>query len=219
MLTILFFGFSIQRHASGLVLTGGFALGLAACLAAPARSQGASSSAPAQSRQPTYGTVTGEESCFVGGCGPRHPQTARGTAAARDRLHQQQSPTAGGVSVVGQRSRPSVGNAANGEGKLSGANSKDNEAYWRQRFSKVRTKLQQVQEALGIMQRELGELNVQYYPNPRQALAQSITRSDINAKVEAIAAKKADIASLQQRLSDMEDALRKSGGDPGWARE
>ena len=31
--------------------------------------------------------------------------------------------------------------------------------------------------------------------------------------------KKQDIENLKQQLSDMEDELRKSGGDPGWERE
>jgi cell division protein FtsL len=44
------------------------------------------------------------------------------------------------------------------------------------------------------------------------------TRNEINEKNAKIEQKKQDIANLKQQLSDMEDELRKSGGDPGWAR-
>jgi parvulin-like peptidyl-prolyl isomerase len=128
-------------------------------------------------------------------------------------------PTAGGISLVGQQA-PAANNAAVSDGKkASWTNGEKGEVYWWQRFSQVRTRLRQDQEAIEIMQRELGELDVQYYPNPQEALVQSVTRSDINSKTAAIAAKKSEIVALQQQLSDMEDELRQSGGDPGWARE
>jgi uncharacterized protein (DUF3084 family) len=44
------------------------------------------------------------------------------------------------------------------------------------------------------------------------------SRKDINERDTKINAKKQEIASLKQQLADMEDQLRKSGGDPGWAR-
>jgi hypothetical protein len=124
-------------------------------------------------------------------------------------------PTASGLSVVGQRAVSTKSSAPGNGGKPGGAPGGKSETYWRQRFSEVRTKLRQAQEAVEIMHRELGELNVQYYPNPQEPLAQSITRSNINSKMAAIAAKKKEVAALQQQLSDKEDELRKSGGDPG----
>jgi len=43
-------------------------------------------------------------------------------------------------------------------------------------------------------------------------------RSDINERTAKIDAKKKELDALNQKLSDMEDELRRAGGDPGWAR-
>jgi hypothetical protein len=69
------------------------------------------------------------------------------------------------------------------------------------------------------MQRELGKLDVQYYPNdPTKQLMQSVTMSDINDKRAKIADKQQKIRQDEGDISVLEDQLRKSGGDPGWAR-
>ena len=47
---------------------------------------------------------------------------------------------------------------------------------------------------------------------------EQFTRKEINEKNDKIAAKQKEIAALRQQLSDMEDEVRRSGGDPGWAR-
>jgi hypothetical protein len=51
-----------------------------------------------------------------------------------------------------------------------------------------------------------------------KGMQQSLTRSEINDKTAKIEAKKKQIAADQQAIADAEDELRKSGGDPGWAR-
>jgi hypothetical protein len=71
---------------------------------------------------------------------------------------------------------------------------------------------------LDVLQRELDKNQVQYYNDPQKALMQEYNRSDIGEKTAKIDAKKKEIEALKQRLSDMEDDLRKAGGDPGWAR-
>jgi chromosome segregation ATPase len=92
------------------------------------------------------------------------------------------------------------------------------EEYWRKRFASTRDKLSNAEKELDVLQRELDKSEVQYYPDPQKALAQQFNRSDINDKRAKIDAKQKEIASLKQQLSDMEDELRKAGGDPGWAR-
>ena len=97
-------------------------------------------------------------------------------------------------------------------------NDPKSEAYWRKRFQKLHDKLAQAEKELDILQRELDKNQVQYYSDPQKALMQQHDRSDVNEGTAKIDAKKKEIDSLKQQLSDLEDQLRKAGGDPGWAR-
>jgi hypothetical protein len=92
------------------------------------------------------------------------------------------------------------------------------EEAWRKRFKDARAKLAQAEQELDILQREEQKAQVQYYGDPQKALSEQYTRKDVNEKDTKIAAKKQEIEQMKQRIADMEDELRKSGGDPGWAR-
>jgi len=95
---------------------------------------------------------------------------------------------------------------------------KKGEAYWRKRFGEIHQKIAQTQQELDILQRELSKDQVQYYNDPQKALMQQHDRSDINDRSSKVDSKKKELDALNQKLSDMEDELRQSGGDPGWAR-
>jgi chromosome segregation ATPase len=123
-----------------------------------------------------------------------------------------------GVSVVGASASDSE-KPANSDAAAAAGQDKNDEAMWRQKFADARHKIDQDKQELSIMQRELGELNVQYYSDPTQQMQQDYSRSDINNKQNAIDAKQKELAADEQALSDLEDELRKAGGDPAWARE
>jgi hypothetical protein len=91
------------------------------------------------------------------------------------------------------------------------------EVKWRKQFKGAYANLDRAQKELDILQRENNKAQVQYYSDPQKALAEQYTRKDINDHDAKIAAKKKEIDQIKQRISDMEEALRKSGGDPGWA--
>jgi hypothetical protein len=94
-----------------------------------------------------------------------------------------------------------------------------NEAAWRKSFKDQRDKIARAEKELDILQRETQKAQIQYYPDPQKAMNEQYTRKDLNEKEAKIEAKRQEIAQLKQGLSDLEDALRKSGGDPGWGRE
>jgi hypothetical protein len=97
-------------------------------------------------------------------------------------------------------------------------NDPKSEVYWKKRFKKTRDKLAQSEQELSVLQRELNKNEVQYYPDPQKALMQQYNRDDINKDRAKLDAKQKEVDGLKQQLSDMEDELRKAGGDPGWAR-
>jgi chromosome segregation ATPase len=123
-------------------------------------------------------------------------------------------PTSGGISSVGAAPAAQSTPAA----EASGSPKNNDEKTWRDKFAALHHKLEQDQQELEVMQRELGELNLQYYSDPMKAMQQELTRSDINAKTDKIDAKKKEIEADEQAISNAEDDLRKAGGDPGWAR-
>ena len=92
------------------------------------------------------------------------------------------------------------------------------EAGWRKRFAEQRAKISQAEQELDVLQRESTKLQTQYYNDPQKALAEQYTRKDITDQDAKIQAKKDEVAKLKQGLTDLEDQLRASGGDSGWAR-
>ena len=94
----------------------------------------------------------------------------------------------------------------------------NSESAWRKRFQAQRDKIAKAEKELDILTRELEKAQVEYYPDPQKAMQQQNTRADINSINAKINAKKQELDQLKQGLSDLEDQLRKSGGDPGWAR-
>jgi len=134
-------------------------------------------------------------------------------------------PTQGGISAVGVAPAADTADgtgAATASGTAASASDKPaaaaGESAWRERFAQLRKKLQQDQDELAIMQRELGVLDVQYYNDPVKSMQQGYSRSDINEKTDKIEAKKKTIEADEQAITDAEEELQRAGGDPGWAR-
>lgn len=104
------------------------------------------------------------------------------------------------------------------DAKLGPEDDPKQEAYWRKRFGKARAKLAQAEKEVEVLQRQLNKNEVQYYPDPQKALMQQYTRKDIDQDLAKLDAKKAEVENLKKQISDLEDELRRAGGDPGWAR-
>jgi chromosome segregation ATPase len=126
------------------------------------------------------------------------------TSAKGDSLTQESS-----KSVAGTSTKPTT--TADEDAKA--------EADWRKRFKEQRENIARAEKELDILQREAQKDQIQYYPDPQKAMTEQYTRKDINEKDAKIEAKRKEIEQLKQGLADLEDALRKAGGDSGWARE
>jgi hypothetical protein len=202
-----------------------FIVGLAA-LTAIAVIPGASARQSSASAQPSSATQSASSSAAA----PSAPQQDPLAAAARKAKEQQSHnakpakvftndnlPTNGGVSTVGVV--PAANSTTSSADKTAGvAPAAQGEQYWRDKFATLNKKLEQDQAELDVMQRELGQLNLQNYSDPNQAMQQGYSRSDIDKKTADISAKQKEIETDKQAISDAESDLRKSGGDPGWER-
>jgi hypothetical protein len=187
---------------------------LAACGVYAQQSQSTQTSAPADKKTDVQATSA-----------PPAPSLADVARKLRDEKKSEPKPAKvftndnlpdvnGGVNVVGEESAPAPEGAA-----PAAPSAGNNEKMWRDRFAAVRGKLQRDQQSLDLAQRELGKAEVQYYPNdPTKQLMQSVTNSDIHDKQNKIAQLQQQVSQDQAAISDLEDQLRKSGGDPGWAR-
>jgi chromosome segregation ATPase len=108
--------------------------------------------------------------------------------------------------------------AQGAQGKdAKGKPSESEESRWRKQFQDAHTDLARMEKELDILQREGNKAQLQYYSDPQKAMKEQYTRQEINENDTKIAAKKKEIEQQKQKISDMEDALRKAGGDPGWA--
>jgi chromosome segregation ATPase len=116
---------------------------------------------------------------------------------------------------AGEKAAAKTGQATQDDSKKEDPNG---EASWRKRFQGQRDKIAKAEKELDILGRELEKAQVEYYPDPQKAMTQQNSRADVNAISAKIDAKKNEVVQLRQGLSDLEDQLRKSGGDSGWAR-
>jgi len=129
----------------------------------------------------------------------------------------------GGISIVGSEPTPpptavAADAAAAAKSKTAPASAKD-EAYWRRRFADARRKLTDDSKELDVLQREYNLKEVQFYSNPNVALREQYSRKDLDDTLAEINAKKQNVDKDNQALSDLQDELRTSGGEPGWANE
>jgi len=90
------------------------------------------------------------------------------------------------------------------------------EKYFRQEYSKLLAKKELDQRELEVLQKKLNQNDVQFYSDPNKGLQQQYTREDINKNQNELNKKQQDLAADDQAISDLQDQLRRDGGDPGW---
>lgn len=124
----------------------------------------------------------------------------------------------------GEAAPAAEGEAAPGEGAPAAEAAKEcDEQCWRGKFSEQRAKIQRAQQDLDILQREYNLSRTQYYQDPNAAVREQYSNTTAGGRelqdlLNRMNAKKAEIDQLKQGLSALEDDLRKSGGQAGWAR-
>jgi hypothetical protein len=140
----------------------------------------------------------------------------------------------GTISVIGNEPAPGTGafkTAEKNDDKkpANGADAKPtdvakkeqakDEPYWRAKFAAARKTLADDTKELDILQREFNLKQEQYSQDPNWAMHEQNSRADINKTQSDIETKKQAIEKDKQAISDLEDELRKAGGNAGWASE
>lgn len=96
------------------------------------------------------------------------------------------------------------------------------EKYFRSRAEKLRAQLELHQRQLAVLQQQLGLAKMQYYPDPQKTLEQESTpafQSDLDKLRSKISDTEKAVADDQKAMDDLQEELRRAGGDPAWIRE
>ncbi len=124
-----------------------------------------------------------------------------------------------GAPQSGAEGATAEGEAAPAEGEKKECD----EGCWKGKFSEQRAKVQAAEKELDILQREYNLARTQHYQDPNAALREQYSNTtgggrELQDLLKRIDEKKAEIDKAKQELGRLEDDLRKSGGQPGWAR-
>lgn len=95
------------------------------------------------------------------------------------------------------------------------------EKYFRSKAEKIRTRMELHRRQLAVLQQQLGLGKMQYYPNPQKTLEQESTpafQSDVDKLRSKIEEKQKEIANDQKAMDDLQEEVRRDGGDPAWIR-
>lgn len=109
-----------------------------------------------------------------------------------------------------------------GSAAASAAAEEHDGKYFRSKADKIRARLQFHRRQLAVLQQELGLGKMQYYPNPQKTLEQESTpafQSDVAKLRSQIADKQKQISADEKAMDDLQQELRREGGDPGWIRQ
>ena len=187
--------------AAGLLIAGGIA-----------------SAAQQQTSQSSQQTGQSSQGSVADAARKAREQKKTDTAPAKSFDNDDLAKVKGDVSTVGAEPEEKKADDEKAGPDAKPAEAKKDEKYWRKRFSDLRQKISDTEKEIDVLQRELEVAQKQYYPDPNVALQQQHSREDINNKTKAIDDKKQELSALNQQMSDLQDELRKAGGDPGWSR-
>ncbi len=111
---------------------------------------------------------------------------------------------------------------AKGESVAQAAESAEHgEEYFRSKADKIRSRMEFQQRQLAVLKQQLGLAKMQYYPDPQKTLEQESTpafQTDLDKLRTKIANAEKAIDDDQKAMDDLQQELRREGGDPGWIR-
>ncbi|HKV28950.1 MAG TPA: hypothetical protein VJN90_11835 [Candidatus Acidoferrales bacterium] len=110
------------------------------------------------------------------------------------------------ISIVGDAS--AAANSAASAQAREAETAKSDEKLWRQKFAAARSKLHEDKDKLAVLKSNFNALGMTRYFNETDAVTKQQAMLEQEKLVEAD----------QLAIDDLEEALRKAGGDPAWSR-
>jgi hypothetical protein len=111
---------------------------------------------------------------------------------------------------------------AKAKGAAGAAGSEEHgEKYFHSKADKLRSQMEFHQRQLAVLKQQLGLARMQYYPDPQKTLEQESTpafQQDVDKLRTKIANAEKAVADDQKAMDDLQQELRREGGDPGWIR-
>ncbi|HEX5410723.1 MAG TPA: hypothetical protein VFZ27_02570 [Terriglobia bacterium] len=95
------------------------------------------------------------------------------------------------------------------------------EKYFRSKRDKIRSQIEFEEHQLAALKQQLGVAQTQYYPDPQKTLEQESTpafRTDVEKLRAKVASMEKALANDQKAMDDLQQEVRRAGGDPGWLR-
>jgi len=108
-----------------------------------------------------------------------------------------------GVSVIG----PPVSSGSSAPSPQANLATRQKMAYLRGKLSQLQQHLEMHQRELSVLQQQLGQGTMQYYPNPYDTLMQEYSRQNVNNLASEVNQKKQQISSDQQEIQSLQDEL------------
>jgi hypothetical protein len=93
-----------------------------------------------------------------------------------------------------------------------------NEKYWRSAFQKARDDAKRAEDRSLVLELKLKDLNAQLLNRSDIYNKENVLGQQITATEKELAAAKKAAAEAKQKLTNLDEELRKSGGPAGWAR-
>lgn len=126
----------------------------------------------------------------------------------------------GGEAAAGEQAA-TAGAAGQAAGEAPAGEQKD-EKYWKGKFADIRAKIAGAEKELDLLQREWQLQRTQQSQDPNENMRQQYLGQQAGGKLaelqQQMREKQAEVERLKQQLADLENELRRAGGNPGWAR-
>ncbi len=92
------------------------------------------------------------------------------------------------------------------------------EKYWRGQFQSAREAVKRAEDKVAVLDLKLKDLNTQLLQRSDIYNREVVIGGEITKTQNELAQARKDADAAKQKITDLEEELRRSGGLPGWAR-